>query len=81
MESSDRTSEQPQEDDDFFGTQHDDSHQEKQRQEREIAAMGRYHYTSGLREEAHSVREAHIQKGFDDGFAAGARSASKPAFL
>lgn len=69
-------------DDDFFGNQdYDDKQSEKERQEREIAAVRRHHYTAGLREGASSARDAHLQRGFDDGFLAGSQAVSKPAFL
>ncbi|CAN8072785.1 unnamed protein product [Agarophyton chilense] len=82
LESKEKTEQRDADDNDvFFGSQGEDVDLEKERQEREIAAVCRSHYTTGLREGASSAREAFLQRGFDDGFSAATKSASKPAFL
>jgi len=66
--------------DDFFGDQGDEGF-ESQKQQREWEALRRPHVSSGIREGAESARDAHLQRGFDEGFAAGAKVASEPGFL
>lgn len=67
--------------DDFFGSQDADQVSELQRREREVEALRRPHYTTGVREGASAAHEAHVQHGFDVGFAEGAKAVTKPAFL
>lgn len=68
--------------DDFFGDQEDNGLvDEQERQQREIEALRRRHYTAGLREGANEARESHVQSGFDEGFLQGAKAAALPAYL
>lgn len=70
------------ENDDFFGDQEDNGlTNEQERQQREIEALRRRHYTAGLREGANEARENHVQSGFDEGFLQGAKAAALPAYL
>lgn len=67
-------------DDDFFGDQDNDQFESENRQ-REWEALRRPHVKAGIRDNAEPAREAHLQSGFDEGFAAGAKAASEAGFL
>lgn len=69
------------EDDDFFGNQDDDEHVERQRQNREVEALRRPHFSTGLREGVTAAHDANLQGGFDAGFAAGAKAVPEAGFL
>lgn len=69
-------------DDDFYGDQDDHHHSnEHQRQKREIDAIRRIHFTSGVRDGAADARDRHLQDGFDHGFSAGAAAVAEAGFL
>lgn len=67
--------------DDFYGNQEDIPEVEKERLDREVQSVRREFVKAGIREGASSAREAHLQGGFDDGFAAGAKAAAAGGYL
>lgn len=67
--------------DDFFGDQGSDGSAETERRNREVDALRRIHFNTGIREGVNDAREAHLQRGFDTGFAAGAQATAEPGFL
>lgn len=67
--------------DDFFGSQDDDVQHDYERRSREWEALRRLHFNAGLREGGSAAHDANLQQGFDEGFAAGARTVAESAFL
>lgn len=68
------------EDDDFFGDQASDTLEQESRQ-REVEVLRRQHLTSGIREGASAAHDQHLQQGFDEGFAEGAKASAEAGFL
>lgn len=69
-----------QEDDDFFGDQSSDALETESRK-REVEVLRRQHMTSGIREGASAAHDKHLQEGFDEGFAEGAKASAEAGFL
>lgn len=68
------------ENDDFFGDQSADALEQESRL-REVEVLRRQHMTTGIREGASAAHDQHLQQGFDEGFAEGAKASAQAGFL
>lgn len=66
--------------DDFFGDQSSDA-LEQESSQREVEVLRRQHMTSGIRDGASVAHDQHLQQGFDEGFAEGAKASAEAGFI